>query len=95
MRRASVPENDARGISVNISNFLKRLIAGDSVVGGGATSLRNLIVWVFIALVAMFLTNPSGGPFSATDTPVPWPAELHGLDANLDRLDLNSNHLGL
>ena len=82
------------GIIVNISRFLKRLIAGDSAVGGGAASLRNIIVWVFIALVAMFLTNPSGGPFSASDTPVPWPAELHGLDSGLGKLDLGAKHPG-
>lgn len=75
------------GISMNITEFLKRLISGDSAVDSGAASLRNIIVWVFIALVAMFLTNPSGGPFSASDTPVPWPAELHGLDSGPDKLD--------
>jgi hypothetical protein len=87
-----VPE----GISVdNISNFFKRLIGGDSAVGSSAASLRNIIVWVFIALVAMFLTNPSGGPFSASDTPVPWPAELHGLDNTIGKLDLGGNRLGI
>lgn len=80
---------------MSISRFLKRLIAGDSAVGDGAASLRNIIVWVFIALVAMFLTNPSGGPFSASDTPVPWPAELHGLDNGLGKLDLSGNRQGL
>lgn len=85
-----VPE----GISVNnISNFLKRLIGGDSAVGSSAASLRNIVVWVFIALVAMFLTNPSGGPFSASDTPVPWPAELHGLDTMLGKLGLSGNRI--
>ena len=77
----------------NISNFFKRLIGGDSAVGSSAASLRNIVVWVFIALVAMFLTNPSGGPFSASDTPVPWPAELHGLDTTLGKLNLSGNHL--
>lgn len=77
----------------NISNFLRRLIGGDSAVGSSAASLRNIVVWVFIALVAMFLTNPSGGPFSASDTPVPWPAELHGLDSTLGKLDLSGNRI--
>jgi hypothetical protein len=77
------------GIGVHITKFFKRIIAGDNAVDSGAASLRNIVVWVFIALVAMFLTNPSGGPFSASDTPVPWPAELHGLDSSLGRLDLS------
>jgi hypothetical protein len=77
----------------NISNFVKRLIGGDSAVGSSAASLRNIVVWVFIGLVAMFLTNPSGGPFSASDTPVPWPAELHGLDSMLGKLDLSGNRI--
>src|SRR5690349_9155156 len=52
-----------QGIIVKIlSRYLKRLISGDEVVGGNAASLRNVIVWVFIALVAAFLTHPSGGP---------------------------------
>jgi hypothetical protein len=46
-------------------------------MGSNAASLRNIIVWVFIALVAAFLTHPSDDPRAAT--PVPWPAEL-GLD---------------
>ena len=77
----------------NISNFLKRLIGGDRAVGDSAASLRNIVVWLFIALVAMFLTNPSGGPFSASDTPVPWPAELHGLDSSLGKLNLSGNRI--
>jgi hypothetical protein len=70
-----------QGTIVNVSRFLKRLIAGDRVVGSSAASLRNVIVWLFIALVALFLTHPSS-PVSAFDAPVPWPAEL-GLDGNL------------
>jgi hypothetical protein len=62
-----------------LSRYLKRLISGDEVMGGNAASLRNVIVWVFIALVAAFLTQPSGDARSRFDTPVPWPAEL-GLD---------------
>ena len=61
-----------------LSRYLKRLISGDEVTGGNAASLRNIVVWVFIALVAAFLTHPAG-PRSGPDTPVPWPAEL-GLD---------------
>jgi hypothetical protein len=62
-----------------LSRYLKRLISGDEVMGGNAVSLRNVIVWVFIALVAAFLTQPSGNARSRFDAPVPWPAEL-GLD---------------
>jgi hypothetical protein len=49
-------------------------------MGSNAASLRNIIVWVFIALVAAFLTHPAGDT-RGLDT-VPWPAEL-GLDSNL------------
>jgi hypothetical protein len=62
-----------------LSRYLKRLISGDEVRGGNATSLRNIVVWVFIALVAAFLTQPAGDARSRFDAPVPWPAEL-GLD---------------
>jgi len=51
-------------------------------MGSNAASLRNIVVWLFIALVAAFLTHPAGEPRSALDSPVPWPAEL-GLDSNL------------
>jgi hypothetical protein len=60
-----------------LSRYLKRLISGDDVMGGNAASLRNIIVWVFIALVAAFFTHPSSDP--RNEMPVPWPAEL-GLD---------------
>ena len=66
---------------MDIGRFLKRLLNGDRA-GDGAASLRKAIVWVFIALVALFLTQPSGGPFSETGLQVPWPAEL-GLDETL------------
>ena len=68
-------------MTVNVSRFLKRLIGGDHVVDTSAASLRSVIVWIFIALVALFLTHPSS-PASAFDAPVPWPAEL-GLDGSL------------
>lgn len=65
-----------------LSRYLKRLISGDEVMGSNAASLRNIVVWAFIALVAAFLTHPADEPRSALDSPVPWPAEL-GLDNNL------------
>lgn len=48
-------------------------------MGTNAASLRNIVVWLFIALVAAFLTQPASSPHSSFDAPVPWPAEL-GLD---------------
>jgi hypothetical protein len=66
-----------------LSRYLKRLISGDDVMGSNAASLRNIIVWVFIALVAAFLTHPNGDPRS--DTPVPWPAELGWIIRGFER----------
>lgn len=60
---------------MKITNFLKRLIHGDNASDGGAANLRNIIVWAFIALVALFLTNPGEQP-SFFDKPIPLPAEL-------------------
>ncbi|MGJ7915771.1 hypothetical protein ACI48D_09880 [Massilia sp. LXY-6] len=62
-----------------LSRYIKRLISGDEVTDGTPASLRNVVVWIFIVLVAAFLTHPAGGPRGMLDTPVPWPAEL-GLD---------------
>jgi len=62
-----------------MSQFLKRIISGDKAIQGGAMTMRQVIVWVFIAVVAMFLTNPSAEPHSLFDKPLPLPAEL-GLD---------------
>ncbi|MCD2518076.1 hypothetical protein LQ564_17335 [Massilia sp. G4R7] len=62
---------------MKISNFLKRLIHGDNATDGGAANLRNIIVWAFIALVALFMTTPSGEPVSFFDKPIPMPAELN------------------
>jgi hypothetical protein len=71
-----------RGTIVKTSRFFKRLIVGDHVAAYTTASSRNVVVWLFIALVALFLTHPSGTPASAFDAPVPWPAEL-GLDGGL------------
>lgn len=68
---------------MNLSKTISRLISGDKAVSGTAASLRNIVVWVFIALVAAFLTHPASAPAnSAFEAPVPWPVEL-GLDGNL------------
>jgi hypothetical protein len=61
---------------VNISRILKRLVLGDSAHDGAAVALRNVVVWLFIALVALFLTKPAGEPHSFFDKPLPMPAEL-------------------
>jgi hypothetical protein len=44
-------------------------------------TLRNVIVWLYIVLVALFLTNPAGEPRSIYDRPLPMPAgvEVPGL----------------
>jgi hypothetical protein len=61
---------------MDISRYIRRIIAGDKVVAGSPISLRSVIVWLFIALVALFLTNPSAEPHSAFSKPIPMPAEL-------------------
>jgi hypothetical protein len=61
---------------VKLSRVIKRLIAGDNPVDGGAAALRNVIVWLFIAMVAAFLTQPAGEPRSFFDKPLPMPAEM-------------------
>ena len=65
-----------------ISRILKRLLAGDNALKGSGALLGRIVGWLFIALVALFLTQPSGGPFSAPGMQVPWPAEL-GLNGGL------------
>lgn len=65
-----------------LERCFKRLLAGDSAVDGGPVSVRNVVVWLFIVMVAIFLTHPAGAPPVVSgmhDTPAPWPAEL-GLD---------------
>jgi hypothetical protein len=69
-------ERRLQGSIVTISSYFKRVITGDKVVIGGAISLRAVICWVFIALVALFLTSPSGEPRSTFDQPLPLPPEL-------------------
>jgi len=41
--------------------------------------LRSVAAWLFIALVALFLTHPSTEPPSAFEGPLPLPAELEPL----------------
>ncbi len=68
---------------MDISRYLKRIVSGDHVVDTAAASFRNVIVWLFIALVALFLTHPANEqPVSMFDAPVAWPAEL-GVEGNL------------
>jgi hypothetical protein len=41
--------------------------------------LRSTIAWIFIALVALFLTQPATEGASVFDGPLPLPAELEPL----------------
>jgi hypothetical protein len=70
---------------VKITNFFKRLVFGDNAIDGNASAFRTLVVWAFIALVALFLTHPSGEPISFFDKPIPLPPEL-GLEQPLTPL---------
>jgi hypothetical protein len=63
-------------LTVNLTRIFKRLVSGDNATEGDPAALRNIIVWLFIALVALFLTNPAGEPRSFFDKPVPMPKEL-------------------
>lgn len=67
---------------MNISHFFRRLVYGDNAMDGRSAILRTAIVWAFIALVALFLTQPSGEPPSLFERPIPLPAEL-GLELTL------------
>jgi hypothetical protein len=59
-----------------LTHIFKRLIVGDNAVEGDAAALRNVIVWLFIALVALFLTKPAGEPPSIFEKPLPMPQEM-------------------
>ncbi|WP_306395808.1 hypothetical protein [Telluria beijingensis] len=61
---------------MKISNFFRRLVVGDKAIGGRAGILRSAVVWAFIALVALFFTQPTGEPASVFDGPILLPAEL-------------------
>ena len=61
---------------MKISNFFRRLVYGDNALDGRAGILRTVVVWAFIALVALFFTHPTGEPASVFDQPIPLPAEL-------------------
>jgi hypothetical protein len=45
-------------------------------VAEGIAALRSVVVWLFIALVALFLTKPAGEPRSIYDKPLPMPPGL-------------------
>jgi len=63
-------------MAVNMLSFFKRIIAGDKTIEAAIMTRRHVIVWVFIAVVALFLTHPSSEPQSRFDRPLPLPAEL-------------------
>jgi hypothetical protein len=62
------------GSIMNLANFCRRVIIGDQVVAPGASTG---FPWLFIALVALFLTHPDAEPRSHFDRPLPLPAELN------------------
>ena len=61
---------------MKLPRFLRRLIGGDKLGNRAGdrrvASTRNAVVWIFITLVALFLTEQH----SLFDGPVPLPAEL-------------------
>jgi hypothetical protein len=65
------------GSIMNFANFCRRVIIGDQAVSGGASGQRTGAAWLFIALVALFLTHPDAEPRSYFDRPLPLPAELN------------------
>jgi len=64
---------------LSILRFCKRLIGSHNAAAGHAAPLRHAVAWIFIAVVALFLTHPADAPSDSSALPVPWPAEL-GLD---------------
>jgi hypothetical protein len=70
------------GSPLSIMRFCKRLVGRHHAAAGHAAPLRHAVAWIFIALVALFLTHPADGPADASAFTVPWPAEL-GLDGAL------------
>jgi hypothetical protein len=71
---------------VKISRYLRRIIAGDKVVAASVLTQRNVIVWLFIALVALFLTHPVGEPRSNFDKRLPMPQGAAGQTSQGDSL---------
>jgi hypothetical protein len=66
---------------LSIVRFCKRLVGGHHAAGRAAP-LRHAVAWIFIAVVALFLTHPADGPSDSSAFTVPWPVEL-GLDSGL------------
>jgi hypothetical protein len=62
---------------MDFTNFCRRVLIGDQVVAPGASAQRRGAAWLFIVLVALFLTQPDAGPHSHFDRPLPLPAELN------------------
>lgn len=56
---------------MKLRRLFRRLIGADKP-GGRNAARRNAVVWIFIMLVALFLTEQH----SLFDGPVPLPAEL-------------------
>jgi hypothetical protein len=63
---------------MKLSTLFRRRIDGKLAPAAAAT-LRQLITWAFIALVALFLTHPTAEEQSVFEGPLPLPAELEPL----------------
>ena len=63
---------------MTLPKLLQRL-PGGARSAGGTRSLPQLVAWLFIALVALFLTHPTAEQHSVFDGPLPLPAELEPL----------------
>lgn len=63
---------------MKLSTLFRRLIDGE-LAPGAATTLRQVVAWAFIALVALFLTQPTAEQQSVFDEPLSLPAELEPL----------------
>lgn len=61
---------------MKIFHFFRRLVVGDKAINNRASMLRGVVVCAFIALVALFFTQPAGEPASVFEQPIPLPAEL-------------------
>jgi hypothetical protein len=79
-------EYQGTGSMMNFASFCRRVIVGDQAVARGSSAQRRGGAWLFIALVALFLTQPDDEPRSRFDRPLPLPAELNVEEASLRSL---------
>ena len=67
-----------QGAVVRMSRVFQRLLIGDRAVQARVLPSWQVIVWAFIAPVAVFLTQPAADPPSLFTAPLPMPPDLHG-----------------